>query len=975
LPPRWSGRAAGPALVGRRAELEVLEQAWEATLRGCRQALFVGGEPGAGKSRLALEVARTLHGEGAAVLLGSCLADLGGPYEPFVAPIEVLHAHLVTDPEALGVPPARAGVLLDRLAAVLGRSAPGRSSGAPAPAYARELYDAVVEVVVAAAGRLPVVLVLEDLHLAGPATVQLLAHLVQHSAGSRLLVLGTLRTTVADRSAQLVEAISTLYPLDGVRRLDLAGLDIEAVAEYLGAEGGVQARQGAVVLRDATGGNPFFLREVWRDLSARGGLAGLRTGAFRVPQTVLDTMQARLAGLAERQRLVVEVAAVLGDDVDVTTVSQAARATAEETLSALDAAVDLGFLAVPPVPEEPLHFVHHLARQAVLDLVPPSRLAHHHAAAVDVLELLPRDDVVVGRLAHHCSAARGLGLAERAVEYLVLAARTAETGLAHRESAALLARAAAHCVDLARRDELRLAAAQSLVLGADFARARAIFEDVAATGTPPQRLLAAVGYERAGWSTGAVGAPSAELLEDRLRLVPPDPTDPTWVRATASLARALAYTGDPEGDRLRESALVHARRSGDQELLADVLLAGMGHGLGPATAATSWRHAQELSALAERSGALDRLAPAAYNRAVLAYLLGDRAGMQSAAADLDRAARVTGQTWWVYAGAVIRFGRQVARGQLVEARRTAEELLELGRSMGMEDPEGPYGTHVFMVQREAGALEAVRGLISGQERPEDSWAPGLLGLYTELRLPGPTARQLAWVLDDSLGSQVEDRRRTARWPAVLALIAEAVLYLRDAEAAERLRPELARYQGLNLQLGAFDGPFGSADRYLGALDSLLGQGDPEALFDAALEMDVRMESLAHQAHGLALHVAHRRRAGLGGAATDELATRAGRLAEACGLRRVQRVLAASSPVRLGRKDGLTTRELEVLALLGEGCSNRAISTRLHISENTTAHHVRSILLKTGSGNRTQAAVYGREEVQRPTDGSTPIRYR
>jgi DNA-binding NarL/FixJ family response regulator len=56
-------------------------------------------------------------------------------------------------------------------------------------------------------------------------------------------------------------------------------------------------------------------------------------------------------------------------------------------------------------------------------------------------------------------------------------------------------------------------------------------------------------------------------------------------------------------------------------------------------------------------------------------------------------------------------------------------------------------------------------------------------------------------------------------------------------------------------------------------------------------------------------------------------------------------------------DGLTGREVEVLRLLAEGLSNRAIGERLYISTNTAANHVRSILIKTGAANRTQAAMY------------------
>src|SRR3954447_14323476 len=76
LPARWS-RAARPLFVGRRAELECLEAPWDEVTGGARQVAFVGGEPGAGKSRLLAEFCTVLHSRGATVLLGTCAAELG----------------------------------------------------------------------------------------------------------------------------------------------------------------------------------------------------------------------------------------------------------------------------------------------------------------------------------------------------------------------------------------------------------------------------------------------------------------------------------------------------------------------------------------------------------------------------------------------------------------------------------------------------------------------------------------------------------------------------------------------------------------------------------------------------------------------------------------------------------------------------------------------------------------------------------
>ena len=90
LPMRWGNPGQQPPFVGRRDDLAVLEEAWAAVAAGAGRAVFVGGEPGAGKSRLVAEAARVLYGQQATVLLGSCVAELGAPYEPFDEPLRTL---------------------------------------------------------------------------------------------------------------------------------------------------------------------------------------------------------------------------------------------------------------------------------------------------------------------------------------------------------------------------------------------------------------------------------------------------------------------------------------------------------------------------------------------------------------------------------------------------------------------------------------------------------------------------------------------------------------------------------------------------------------------------------------------------------------------------------------------------------------------------------------------------------------------
>src|SRR5680860_1034467 len=100
MEPAPMGSPTGPvrsrtAFVGRRAEIERLETVWAAVEDDRRQVVFVGGEPGVGKTRLVVEVAAALRKHGATVLWGACREEFNTPYRPFVAILEpVSYTHL-----------------------------------------------------------------------------------------------------------------------------------------------------------------------------------------------------------------------------------------------------------------------------------------------------------------------------------------------------------------------------------------------------------------------------------------------------------------------------------------------------------------------------------------------------------------------------------------------------------------------------------------------------------------------------------------------------------------------------------------------------------------------------------------------------------------------------------------------------------------------------------------------------------------
>ena len=947
LPEQWE-RAADKTFVGRGAELAALEEAWTAAAAGARQLVFVGGEAGAGKSRLAAEAARVLHRAGATVLIGGCVAELGEPYQPFVEPLRTLLAGF-DDAD----PPFADPTVVEWLRVLTGEHDSIGVADADR-AFPWQLCAAAVSAIKAITVRGPLVLILEDLHWSGPAGQQLLTYVAQHMTTEPLLILATHRNTAPDRSAALVRTIATLQGADGVRRADLAPLRAEDIADFLVRDAGVlpaRARSAAVPLHKRTGGNPYFVREVWRDLQTRGGLRALHDTST-APPSIRDAFQSRLQRLSPEQAAIARLAAVIGEEVEPALLCAAAENTAPATLAAVDACVDAGLMLTMGDGDDAFRFTHALARQSVLELIPASARMRYHARVAEAIEGQPATHRRVQRLAHHYANAHPLGYTDQAVHYLTEAARVAAQGLAHSDAARLYERAADLITAPAARDAMLLDAVEQHVYGADYVRARELAEQVAVGGTNSQRLRAAVVFEEASWRPGLPGHHAVQLLKDTLERATPDLTDADYVRVLAGLGRALAFTGDREQASVgMAKAIELARAVHDDRLLMDALSASLWDRGTPRYAATVRDRAVELSTLARKHGNPVMLGPAAHHRATAAYLFGERNEFEAAHRELAGVAQSTRQASFEYFSAGAAYGRQFITGDFAAAERTCQTQLQLGLSFGADQTTGPFGVQSFMIRRESGTLDEVRPLITGEEEPDDFWAPGLLALYTEFGMRAPAARLTRWILD----RPVWCAETSAQWPMVLAFLVEAALSSRDTGAAKELRPALDRYAGLNLVAEPFVALFGSADRYIGAVDSLLEQGDPVASLATALEMDTRIGAPVHVAQTLAATIEHHRQTGGSEADVRDLVGRVRTIAEPLGLRRVLRTLGNQDGGT--RPAGLTDREVQVLRLIGAGLGNREIGARLFITVNTAANHVRSILAKTGAKNRTQAAQY------------------
>ena len=345
-------------------------------------------------------------------------------------------------------------------------------------------------------------------------------------------------------------------------------------------------------------------------------------------------------------------------------------------------------------------------------------------------------------------------------------------------------------------------------------------------------------------------------------------------------------------------------------------------------------------------------------RCQTSYVLGDPQSIHRGIEDLSAATRETRQPYmpWI----VLLFTASLhlmacdfegARKAMAEHRRLAAEF-EPGFSTG----EGPSSLQEFMVRRETGRLGFARDALEAGLGADAPWPPGVVALCMEVGLRDRARAALREALQrDLLAHTIPELRASATWPASLSFLGEAAAELGEEEAMRTLLPEVERYAGLNLMGSEMLALLGSADLVIGLLRAGLCRPGVEEAFASALEMDHRMGSVIHEATTHAHWAAHLRRIG---APADRVRSHdepARAAARRHGLVRVLRILGSENPE--APPDGLTAREVEVLGLLVGGASNRDIATRLVISEHTAANHVRSILMKTQSPNRTAAAHY------------------
>jgi len=404
-----------PALpfVGRHAELEQLLDAWSRAARGRGGLVFVGGEAGIGKTRLALELIHAVEERGGRVLLGSTGSPEAIPYQSIVVALRSA-LPLVESLRVGDVWLATLATLLPEVRRVVTLPPPRVD---PANERAR-LFEALARALAALAKARPVLLVLEDLHWAQEATIAALAFLQRRVALAPVLIVATYRDDEAPRLHPL-QRLRRDSVVHGARSLLLRPLTLDDVAEL---ESFIATRTGrtAQALHAESDGNPLFLTQLLEGETSEddAGPIGLRALVAR-----------RIERLSPAARTVAEIAALIG--------AQFSAALAREVCGWDEAAVAdaLGELIDRRIVRETAGrglfdytFGHEVVREAVIDAVPPGRAPERHRRIALVLDefAAERGDELAGEVARHFELAGDGAAAAR--HYLVASRRSMSVG-------------------------------------------------------------------------------------------------------------------------------------------------------------------------------------------------------------------------------------------------------------------------------------------------------------------------------------------------------------------------------------------------------------------------------------------------------------------------------------------------------------------------------------------------------------------
>lgn len=943
------------ALVGRDAELEVIERSLDALSdEGAGGVLQVGGEAGIGKTHLLEELRAQARRRNCLVLSGRA-AEFEGDV-PFGVFVDALEDHLgALDRERLVALAGREGPFL---APVFSAFAP-LAAGAPILTEERfRTHRAVRSLLSRLANRQPLVLVLDDVHWADAGSAELLSHLLAHPP------LGAVLIVVAFRPAQLPRrldsALAARLRLQGGRRLDLTPLAPAEAHELLGP-----AVSGPLLdhLYRQSGGNPFYLQELARYATRPSGAMQPRRVGPTVPPAVRRALESEIRSLPVSVQVLLQGAAVAGDPFEDELAVIAADTGTEEALEGFDDLLHVGIINPTPTPRR-FAFRHPILRAAAYDSAGGSWVLRAHARIAEAMA--KRGDAASSR-AHHIvrSATKGDLAAVAALTEAgdMVASRVPASAAEWYQAALRLLPDTAQAVP--QRISLLIATATAL------GNSGSLEESVEALGQvldllPPEEPARAPVVAFCAGMEHLLGRHSqarARLLEAYQGLA--DPGSREGVALAIELSGSCAYeSAGKEGRSWAEKALAGSQLLGDRpmEAVAAALLSYFGFALGR-SADPELALATELAAALEDTLLATRLDLPVY----LCFTQVQYERFDEGIALCERAARVsraTGQGAFLAGTMTAKAYGLMFSGRLTEARTVIDGVVEAFR----------LSPNVFLA--EVTAFSAILAGWSGDDEAALRWAeesvelarlqepgviPAIAGLALGLALVevGQFERARAVVFELCGGEELSRMMRACR-TVVYELLTQIDLALGRPDAAERwaaaaleaagdgeLPVEFAfaaRARALVLAAGGDHG--GAAELAMRAAEGAERGGSP---VEAARCMIIAGRSLGHAGErDRAVTVLEHAQERLTAAGAFGFLDQAQRELRRLG-RRVTRRSGAVRPEEGLR--GLTERERELAFLVAQGRTNRQIAASAYLSEKTVERHLSHIFAKLGVSGR------------------------
>lgn len=960
------------ALAGRDRELGVLAEHIAAAQRGQPTFVVVSGEAGIGKSRLTEEIANLAADQGTVVAVGFCMQSGTSSlsYAPFIDIMSELVRELDNGDR---LPPH-----VRRSVAPLIGALPDESGPVTFDLALPRMFAGVAETISLATDERPVVIVIEDVHWADESSLKMLDFVARRLRDQRLAIIATLRSDERGMSPATQTALAELMRLPRAVELPLRALDDVAIGQVLDdlpVPPPTSARSRILRLSE---GNPFYALH----LAARSDHDDVVSPAVR-------DMLIPTSGIGPDEREVLLLLAVLGRAANAELLASALERSDEQLTDSLRVLVRLGLVQVR---DDKIALRHALVREALLDAILPSEraLAHFRAAEGLLASGAGADPERADELSVHLL---GCGRNAEAIGFALVGARHAASSWAFADACRLYESVLRLWPVVADSDPGRTELPERADIYAEYATAARWSGDLdrALEALKKTERLELSRSHRARlafvrglvlWAAGDVAGSLTEYEQSERLLQDDSPDSALNVQAQAALAGALMMAGRSDSARLTaEKAIALATEVGAvrERLHATITLATALAQLGEQDRAVELLK-QCLPIACERDE-LDLVMRCYGNLTFVLQYSGRYEEAVAVASEGEAVCRRYGPMLSVastivnnHVGALATLGRW-------------DEALELAKSALAESMPAGIALALHQTIAEMAALRGDRAEVDAHLA-----AAGDLGAnnpYAESSNVTARAESLLWahdprpvldLIDAALPHLVEqDDAALVLGPCWLGLRA-----LADVTAGPRARrPEIdvdARTATL-LQWArrAAEGfptpPIAALAAMCEAEAARATDTDAEEHWARAAGLNGQIERPYHRAYCLyRLAVCQLRRRALAAVVPTlqearKIAARLGcapllaeldRLVELGGLTLEPRPDVPAPATSRTAEHGLTRREVEVLALISTGATNRLIARTLFISERTAGVHVSNILAKLSVTNRTEAAQLAHE---------------